>query len=199
MSRGFVYDREKDLTQKILDANPVLEGFGNAKTTRNKNSSRFGRYVLVRFSPDFQVVGAQVPRRARHDAPLGASPQQGAATLQQTLLGLALNCSARVATWAILSNEANDPVQGWAELGWAAGPQRQLGSPHHHRARRGSWRQHHPRSAAVTARGPRARARLSLLDRAFVLSARALRAGWRAELPQPRDQNTVARVRGRAN
>ena len=50
----------QSLTQKILDANPVLEGFGNAKTTRNKNSSRFGRYVLVRFSADHTVIGAQV-------------------------------------------------------------------------------------------------------------------------------------------
>ena len=49
-----------DLTQKILDANPILEGFGNAKTTRNNNSSRFGRYVLVRFSPSYEVIGAQV-------------------------------------------------------------------------------------------------------------------------------------------
>lgn len=58
--RGSAEGQTSDLTQKILDANPILEGFGNAKTTRNKNSSRFGRYVLVRFSEDFQVIGAQV-------------------------------------------------------------------------------------------------------------------------------------------
>ena len=50
----------ESLTDKILDTNPILEAFGNAKTTRNKNSSRFGRYVLVRFSADYQVIGAQV-------------------------------------------------------------------------------------------------------------------------------------------
>lgn len=55
-----------DLTQKILDTNPILEGFGNAKTTRNKNSSRFGRYVLVRFSQDYQVIGAQVHASCIH-------------------------------------------------------------------------------------------------------------------------------------
>jgi myosin heavy subunit len=58
--RGSAQGGVSDLTQKILDTNPILESFGNAKTTRNKNSSRFGRYVLVRFSDDYQVIGAQV-------------------------------------------------------------------------------------------------------------------------------------------
>ena len=58
--RGSTPGVKNELTQKIMDANPILESFGNAKTTRNKNSSRFGRYVLVRFSADYKVIGAQV-------------------------------------------------------------------------------------------------------------------------------------------
>ena len=44
----------------VLQINPVLEAFGNARTIRNHNSSRFGKFVQIHFSKAGRIMGGKL-------------------------------------------------------------------------------------------------------------------------------------------
>ncbi|ODM94445.1 Unconventional myosin-Vb [Orchesella cincta] len=53
-------ENETSIERKVLASSPIMEAIGNAKTTRNDNSSRFGKYVEVNFDTKYSIIGASM-------------------------------------------------------------------------------------------------------------------------------------------
>ncbi|XP_056112684.1 unconventional myosin-Va isoform X5 [Rhinichthys klamathensis goyatoka] len=51
---------EANVEEKVLASNPIMESIGNAKTTRNDNSSRFGKYIEIGFDKRYHIIGANM-------------------------------------------------------------------------------------------------------------------------------------------
>lgn len=52
--------KEVSVEQQVLKSNPILESFGNARTIRNDNSSRFGKFIDIRFTRSGKLSGASI-------------------------------------------------------------------------------------------------------------------------------------------
>lgn len=51
---------DTNVEEKVLASSPIMEAIGNAKTTRNDNSSRFGKYIQIGFSRHYHIIGANM-------------------------------------------------------------------------------------------------------------------------------------------
>lgn len=59
---GSVNTDEDSLEHKLMNANPILEALGNAKTLRNDNSSRFGKWVSLQLNGKGMIVGGSITK-----------------------------------------------------------------------------------------------------------------------------------------
>ncbi|CAK4033640.1 probable Myosin-1 [Lecanosticta acicola] len=57
---GSTNSQIQEIKDMVLATNPLLESFGNAKTLRNNNSSRFGKYLEIQFNAQGEPVGANI-------------------------------------------------------------------------------------------------------------------------------------------
>ncbi|VVD05376.1 unnamed protein product, partial [Leptidea sinapis] len=51
---------ETQVERKVLASSPIMEAIGNAKTTRNDNSSRFGKFIEIHFDNEYRISGASM-------------------------------------------------------------------------------------------------------------------------------------------
>merc|ERR1711973_530238 len=59
-SSGKKSDKKVSLEDQIVATNPILESYGNAKTSRNDNSSRFGKFIRIHFSGSGKLAGCDI-------------------------------------------------------------------------------------------------------------------------------------------
>eukprot|EP00158_Paraphelidium_tribonemae_P009811 Partr_v1_DN28973_c0_g1_i6_m24914 putative class V myosin len=59
-SDGWDSRPSSSVEEQVLATNPIMEAFGNAKTTRNDNSSRFGKYIEIQFNSNSSIIGATI-------------------------------------------------------------------------------------------------------------------------------------------
>merc|ERR1711860_80131 len=59
-TKGKKLEKKVSLEDQIVATNPILESYGNAKTSRNDNSSRFGKFIRIHFNAAGKLAGCDI-------------------------------------------------------------------------------------------------------------------------------------------
>uniref|UniRef100_A0A7E4ZTC1 Myosin motor domain-containing protein n=1 Tax=Panagrellus redivivus TaxID=6233 RepID=A0A7E4ZTC1_PANRE len=108
-------DNSPGVESRVLASNPIMESIGNAKTIRNDNSSRFGKFIQINFADDFSIAGAEMKTylleksrvvfQSKNERNYHIFYQMCAASGHPLLSGLGLNTSDDY----IYTNQGQDP------------------------------------------------------------------------------------------
>ncbi|KAL9923618.1 myosin heavy chain isoform 11-T13 [Glossina fuscipes fuscipes] len=94
------------LEDQVVQTNPVLEAFGNAKTVRNDNSSRFGKFIRIHFGPTGKLAGADIETYLLEKARVIS--QQSLERSYHIFYQIMSNAVAGVKEYCLLSNNIYD-------------------------------------------------------------------------------------------
>lgn len=94
------------LEDQVVQTNPVLEAFGNAKTVRNDNSSRFGKFIRIHFGPSGKLAGADIETYLLEKARVIS--QQSLERSYHIFYQIMSNAVAGVKEYCLLSNNIYD-------------------------------------------------------------------------------------------
>ena len=98
--------------QLLLDSSPIMEAFGNAKTVRNDNSSRFGKYMEIQFDRNGKIRGGKVTKYLLEKSRI-VRQSPGERNFHILFMVFRLNASVRQQLW--LQAEGDD-AEAWKQV-----------------------------------------------------------------------------------
>ena len=106
-------EKQESLEQQVLKSNPVMEAFGNAKTTRNNNSSRFGKWTEIKFNRQGAIVGGSIINYLLEKSriPFQAQQERNYHIFYQLLAGGEIDPALKKALKCVRRRQAGPPVR----------------------------------------------------------------------------------------
>ena len=105
------------IVERVLDSNPLLEAFGNAKTSRNDNSSRFGKYICLQFDAEDPTL-ASFSGRSLPSAFMAGSTCEVYLLEKSRVVGHTEAERTFHIFYQLIAAPAEERAEIWDEMGW---------------------------------------------------------------------------------